>query len=173
MRSLEWGTLVDRTDERRRAVALARHYRDHEGLSVAEIAARLGRAPATVRSYFYDPTGEKNRARKAGSGGRCESCGAPTTLRGGQEDPYEHCASCHPGARATVWSRARVREAMIDWRARYGKLPSSYDWSRTQARRRGGEALSRLDGGHWPHPTTVTRLYDTWSDATADAAGES
>ena len=30
---------------------------------------------------------------------------------------------------------------MRTWRARYGAAPSSYDWSRTHARRRGGEAL--------------------------------
>jgi predicted transcriptional regulator len=33
-------------------VALARHYRDAEGLSIAKIAERLGRAPATIKSYF-------------------------------------------------------------------------------------------------------------------------
>jgi len=43
---------LDRVAERRRAVALARHYRDAEGLSIAQIAERLGRAPATTRSYF-------------------------------------------------------------------------------------------------------------------------
>jgi predicted transcriptional regulator len=47
---------VDRVAERRRAVALALHYREAEGLSIAEIAARLGRSPATVKAYFYDPT---------------------------------------------------------------------------------------------------------------------
>ena len=31
----------DRVHERRRAAALARHYRDEEGLSIAEIARRL------------------------------------------------------------------------------------------------------------------------------------
>ena len=36
----------------RRAVALARHYREFEGLSIARIAERLGRAPATVKAYF-------------------------------------------------------------------------------------------------------------------------
>ena len=41
--------------ERRRAVALARHYREFEGLSILEIADRLGRSPATVKAYFYDP----------------------------------------------------------------------------------------------------------------------
>ena len=56
---------TDRVAERRRAVVLARHFREAEGLSIAEIADRLGRSPATVRAYFYDPTGEKARAVKA------------------------------------------------------------------------------------------------------------
>jgi DNA-binding NarL/FixJ family response regulator len=47
---------LDRVDERRRAVALARHYREAEGMSLAQIAERLGRAPATVKGYFYDPS---------------------------------------------------------------------------------------------------------------------
>jgi len=46
----------DRVLERRRAVALARHFRDAEGLSIAQIADRLGRSPATVKAYFYDPS---------------------------------------------------------------------------------------------------------------------
>jgi hypothetical protein len=36
--------MLDRVAERRRAAALARHYRDAEELSIAEIARRLGRA---------------------------------------------------------------------------------------------------------------------------------
>ena len=36
---------------------------------------------------------------------------------------------------------------MRAWQARYGRWPSSYDWSRTHARRRGGQALERLGGG--------------------------
>lgn len=55
----------DRVSERRRAVALARHVREVEGLSIAQIADRLGPSPAMVRPYFYDPTGEKARAVKA------------------------------------------------------------------------------------------------------------
>jgi transcriptional regulator with XRE-family HTH domain len=55
----------DRVLERRRAVALARHFREAEGLSMAQIAVRLGRSPATIKAYLYDPTGEKARAVKA------------------------------------------------------------------------------------------------------------
>jgi DNA-binding CsgD family transcriptional regulator len=46
----------DRISERRRATQLARHYRDHENLTIAEIARRLGRAEATVKAYLYDPS---------------------------------------------------------------------------------------------------------------------
>ena len=44
--------MTDQVSERRRAVALARHYRDHEGLAIAEIARRLGRAEGTVKAYL-------------------------------------------------------------------------------------------------------------------------
>jgi predicted transcriptional regulator len=57
--------MSDRVSERRRAAQLARHYRDQENLTIAEIARRLGRAEATVKAYLYDPTGEKARAVKA------------------------------------------------------------------------------------------------------------
>jgi hypothetical protein len=78
---------------------------------------------------------------------------------------------CHPGAIAPQWTRERVREAMRAWRARYGAAPSSYDWSRTHARRRGGDALERLQGGEWPAPSTVTDLYGAWAAARADVFG--
>jgi AraC-like DNA-binding protein len=44
---------------RSRAVAIARHLRQSERLSLAQIGQRLGRSPATVKGYFYDPTGDK------------------------------------------------------------------------------------------------------------------
>ena len=47
---------TDRVAERRRAVALARHYREFEGLWIQQIADRLGRSPATIKAYFYDPS---------------------------------------------------------------------------------------------------------------------
>jgi hypothetical protein len=160
----------DRVDERRRAARLAHHYRDQEGLTIAEIARRLGRAEATVKAYLYDPTGEKARRVKARYQGACRGCGAPTAARNGKGDAYAYCKRCHPGATARRWTRERIRGAMLAWQARYGRLPSSYDWSRTQASRRGSSALKRLQDGDWPAPATVTVIYGSWAAARIDAS---
>ena len=53
----------DRVVERHRAVALACHFREAEGLSIAQIADRLGRSPATIKAYFYDPSERNKRPR--------------------------------------------------------------------------------------------------------------
>ena len=160
----------DRVVERRRAVALARHFRETEGLSIAQIAGRLGRAEATVKAYLYDPTGEKARAVKARYQGVCRGCGAYTQPRNGKGDAYAYCKACHPGAIQRRWTRERVIGAMLEWRARYGQLPSSYDWSRTHACRRGGEALDRLRTGDWPSASVVTAVCGSWEAARAAAA---
>jgi len=156
--------------ERRRAVALARHYREFEGLSIRQIADRLGRSSATVKAYFYDPTGEKARAVKARYVGVCRGCGAYTQPRNGKGDAYAYCKACHPGAIERRWTRELVLAAMGEWRARYGRLPSSYDWSRTHARRRGGRALARLSEGDWPPASVVSDVCGDWPQARADAA---
>ena len=104
--------------------------------------------------------------------GVCRGCGAPTTARGGKGDAYEFCKGCHPGAIATTRTRDWVRGTMRDWRQRYGRPPSSTDWSRTHAVRRGGEALKRLRDGDWPPPSTVIDMYGTWAAALADALSE-
>ena len=159
----------DRVEERRRAVQLARHYREAESLSIAQIAQRLRRSPATVTVYFYDPTGDKAKAVTARYQGICRNCGAHTQPRNGKGDAYAYCKACHPGAIAPKWTRERVREAMRAWRQRYGELPSPYDWSRTHARRRDAEALAPLREGDRPSPATVTDLHETWAAARADA----
>jgi len=50
--------MTDRLSERRPA---AQHYRDQEGLMIAEIARRLGRAEGTVKAYLYDPSETNKR----------------------------------------------------------------------------------------------------------------
>ena len=160
-----------RVVERRRAVALARHFRHAEGRSIAQIADRLGRSSATVTAYFYDPSGEKARRVKARYQGVCRGCGAPTQARNGKGDAYEYCKGCHPGAAARALTHEAVRVAMRRWRSLYGAAPSSYDWSRTHARERGGEAVARLGARAWPAPATVIDLYGSWAAARADAFG--
>jgi AraC-like DNA-binding protein len=155
--------------ERRRAVALARHFRQAEGLSIAQIADRLGRSPATIKAYFYDPTGEKARTVKARYVGVCRGCGAYTQPRNGKGDAYGYCKRCHPGAIRPDWTQGRVLAAMRNWRERYGRLPSSYDWSRTHASRRGGKALERLSEGQWPSASVVSDRFGGWAVARAAA----
>jgi len=163
-------TPLDRVRERRRGVALARHYREAEGLSITQIADRLGRSPATIKAYFYDPTGEKARAVQARYRGVCRGCGAYTQPRNGKGDAHAYCKVCHPGAIERRWTRERILAAMLGWHDSYGRWPSSYDWSRTHARRRGGEALERLREGGWPSPSVVTDVYGSWTAAQAAVA---
>jgi hypothetical protein len=152
--------------ERRRAVALAHHYREFEGLSISQIAGRLGR-----KAYFYDPTGEKARAVKARyRGGVAAAPPHPAPQRQGRR--LRLCKACHSGAIERRWTQERVVEAMLDWRRCYGGLPSKYDWSRTHARRRGGEAVERLARDEWPAASVVGTLFGTWAAARAAASGE-
>src|SRR3981081_1344987 len=120
--------LTDRVAAPRRALALARQFREAEGLSIAQIADRLGRSPATIKAYFYDPTGEKARAVKARYPGVCRGGGAEPQPRHGKGDAYAYCKACHPGAIQVRWTRQRALEAMREWRELHGRLPSSYDW---------------------------------------------
>jgi AraC-like DNA-binding protein len=113
---------IDRVAERRRAVALAHHFREAEGLSIAQIAARLGRSPATVKAYFYDPTGDKARAVKARYVGVCRGCGAYTQPRNGKGDAYAYCKQCHPGVIQRRWTRELVISAVREWQDHYGRL---------------------------------------------------
>ena len=73
--------MTDRVSERRRAAQLARHYRDQEGLTIAEIARRPGRAESTVKAYLYDPLGAKAREVKARYRGVCRGCSARTSAQ--------------------------------------------------------------------------------------------
>jgi hypothetical protein len=121
----------------------------------------------------WDPTGAKARAVKARYQGVCRGCGAYTQPRNGKGDAYRYCKACHPGAIAARWTRELVLDAMREWRERYGRLPSSYDWSRTHSRQRGGVALRRLSEGQWPPASVVTALFGTWATARRTASAGS
>jgi hypothetical protein len=55
--------MSDRVSERRPAEQLARHYHDQENLTIAEIAQRVGRSPATIKAHLYDPSQANKRPR--------------------------------------------------------------------------------------------------------------
>src|SRR3954451_14844718 len=163
---------ADRTPEerrltRRRNVLLAQHHRE-QGWSIAQIAHLLDRAPATIRSYLHDPTGEKAKRRKASYAGRCERCGSPTSGADGKRRAPRHCQRCKPQSRPR-WTRETVRGAHRFWHQRFGFIASSADWSATHAHRRGGAALDRYRAAHWPSQSVIRRLYGTPAAARADA----
>jgi hypothetical protein len=89
-----------------------------------------------------------------------------------EDDAYAYCKACHPGAIKPRWSRGAVLSAMREWRDRYGQLPTSYDWSRTHARRRGEEAARRLGERIWPAASVVTHWFGTWADARIAAGSQ-
>jgi hypothetical protein len=95
----------------------------------------------------------------------CRGCGSCTQPRNSNGDASAYCKRCHPGAIERRCTPELVISAMLEWRERYGPLPSSYDWSRTHARQRGGNALERLAEGEWPAASVVTAPFGTWARA--------
>lgn len=149
------------SQERRRAVRLARHYREQERMAIVQIAQRLGRSPATIRSYLYDPDGAKARRVKEGYRGVCSHCGAPTS-GSGPGRARRVCARCNGRSRAKWWPE-RIEQALRAWFELYGRPASSsdlsYAYARSQAPRDGGVRLRRLqqgwDRGRWPSASVV------------------
>src|SRR5438477_7674561 len=95
--------VYDRVSERRRAVALARHFREAEGLSIAQIADRLGRSTATVKAYFYDPRYANkglSRERVAKAGGREVWSHLPAAAARGETLPRRTFLCAQPGCPA-------------------------------------------------------------------------
>jgi hypothetical protein len=94
---------------------LARHDRDGEDLSIAELACRLGRAQATVNAYLYDPSARRH-ARSRSAIAACTAVAArrppPANSKG---DAYEYCKACDPGtldARTGARRDARLARAL-------------------------------------------------------------
>jgi hypothetical protein len=145
-----------RVVERRRAVALARHFRESEGLSIAEIAAS-GSLAGDGQGVLLRPDGGE------GAGGRAAlrvpvPVAAPTpSLAAGRR---VRVLQDVPSARdpAALDSRAGAR-GDGECQRRFGRLPTSYDWSVTHAQKRGGTRSSDLspdDGRAWPAACSET-----------------
>ena len=112
---------TDRVAERRRAIALVRHYREYQGLSIRQIADRLGRSPPTVKAYFYDPTGETARAVKAAtraSAAAAAHARSPGTGRGPARlqrlSPRRRSSAVPPIIRARARGRVGSGSTVVD-----------------------------------------------------------
>jgi hypothetical protein len=167
-----------RSEERLRAARLARHYREQERLSIAQIARRLGRSPATVRGYLYDPDGSRARSVKERYRGECSRCGAPTS-GSGPGRARTVCARCN-GRSAAKWPQPRIEDALRAWYELYGREASSTDlslgYARARAPRDGGVRLRRLTqgwaGGQWPAASVVQYHYGSVRRANQVALGD-
>jgi hypothetical protein len=69
----------------------------------------------------------------------------PAAQRQGRRLPALQAVSA--GAIARRWTEQVVLDAMRAWQTRYGRLPSSYDWSRTHARARAWWSSASAAGG--------------------------
>lgn len=156
-----------RTVERSRAAKLARYYRDEQGLTVAQIARLLGRTPATIGAYLYDPDGTKTKRVKRRYRGVCRECGA-STWGAGPSAAAKLCARCN-GAATRKWQLDQIEAALRAWHQTFGKPASSTDLSLTHARmaaaKDAGVRLRRLQagwvGGQWPAASVVQYHYGT------------
>ena len=137
--------MLDRVTERRRAAQLARHYRDQEGLSIAEIARRLGRAEATIKSVSLRSN------RREGTRGQGALPGSVSRLRGAHRAAERQgrrlrvlqtlpsrrdCAGMDPGTGSR--SDARMASAL----RRCAVLLRLVPHARTPARRRSAQTTT-------------------------------
>jgi hypothetical protein len=143
--------MTDRVSERRRAAQLARHYRDQEGLAIAEIGRRLGRAQGTVKAYLYDPVGERRARSRRATGARAVAA-ARRQARGAARETRTNTAKaavpgrsrgngpasgavrrCAPGERATALPRPPTT----------GRAPTRRRSAQTTTSRRMARAVHR------------------------------
>ena len=160
-------TIADRVEERRRAVALARHFREEEDLSITQIADRLGRSPGTVKAYFYDPPGTRRGPSRLGTG-ICRGCGADTQPPNGKGDAYAYCKACRPGAIRRRWtSEASSRRCAGGVRSTDGcHRPRLVTHPRSAPRTTGNWAAGKRG---WPAASVVTSVLGSWPAARARA----
>jgi hypothetical protein len=148
-------------------VELARALRA-KGKPNSEIASILRVRPATVRSYFNDPTLDKLRARKASYAGSCLDCDRPTDGNLGRGRSPLRCADCAClfAQAGRKWTPDAILNALIRWTAEQGEPPRASQW-RT---RKTLAALQLVkDPSEWPVTSTVQRAHITWNLALSAA----
>lgn len=143
--------------------------REEERLTWKEIGERFGLALQTVQGYYTDPTGARDRARKAKTDGWCVDCGCRTVGDGSYTParcrPCENERQKAPGTRAERayagtprWSDEEILAAIRS--AASGGVVSQPMYAAAYARR----------PGCMPSLPTVIKRFDRWALA-VEAAG--
>lgn len=143
------------TPERRRRVAIARQLRD-TGLSVTEVAERMGIKRRSASDLLSDPWREKANRRRALYGGKCGRCGQQTDGSAGRSKPApEFCSACAPAKHAT-WNKTTILAAIARYARETGHQPVSREW-----------LLDRPS--YAPPVSTVLNNFGSWSAAMHEA----
>lgn len=144
------------------------------GMTTREIAAELCISRTYVRDLFWDPTGEKARARKRRCLMRpCERCDAPTWGR--------LCTSCERARQdeERVWTREAIVEAFQRFAAVAGRAAGvtdvpSHGLSPSMSAKLSPQRLDEVERFAelvtLPVPNTVRRVFGSWA-AACEAAG--
>jgi hypothetical protein len=129
-----------------------------QGVGRGAIARRLGISPRTVDYYRYDPTNAIHRQLRQQRPGTCEICGEDTSyLRRGRGS--RHCARPRGASDPKAWTMEDAAKALRAWEQTFGSPPTLQDLDRARARRRGPEAVARLDRVNVPSPSALRRLW--------------
>lgn len=138
------------------------------GLTFDQIAARLGLAKSTVTDAYYDPTGEKARARKRRRFGHCVDCGVKVYNSG--SEPHKRCIHCSTAhtkrldRRRAAARRSRRKgrvwsdEAIVNLLRSVGDngvltIAAYEDYRR------------EMPKGTMPSTATITNRFGSWNDA--------
>ena len=157
--------LADRLTERRRSVALARHYREYEGLSIRGDRGPSRSVAADDQSVLLRPYGREGAGGQGPLPGRVPGLRRlhPAAQRQGRRlrvlqglPPGRDRAALDPRARGRGDARVAppVRDAAVLVRVVGGARAP-----------RGGEALRRLNESCWPSASVVTAVWGSWSAA--------
>lgn len=84
-----------------------------EGLTRAEVAARLGTTYRAVAGILEDPDGSRQRARRTHYQGVCERCGAPTDGSNGKSSAPTICKACAPEVYGPQYSAAKSGQGPV------------------------------------------------------------
>lgn len=156
------GVSMDRAKRYELIVAL----RD-QGKTFRQIAEIMGVALSTVTSVYYDPSGEKERARKARYGGVCADCGTSTSYTsGGVATRCRDCQAIRAGSLELRHAQAATVRGRVRWTdeeifdairsiARDGVAnKTAYDEASSNGRR-----------GRMPSYPTVVSRFGSWRNA--------